>query len=1067
MNTYSRKIKSGAVNKKLEVFDFKENEGDNAADKYNFLTKAAVGKDITTEEIKYVSTLKIDAISVKHVATPLLEDSCRVMLDSDDALIADDQPSESTPELRSGLPESEVSAPAGAEVEVAATSASPRNDKSDSGAEVSVAATSASPRNDKLDSGAEVSVAATSASPSNDKLDSAVLDSFPSPTEPVCSDEVHEMDPHETGSLCERSSASSDVAEDDAVSGENITAEEINCNPSLKIDAIKISHVATTVLEDSSRVVANLNDDIIAADYPPESSPKLRTDLPELEVCAPDGAEFNVATASASPCNDKVNSAMLDLLPSLTEPDEVLEMDSPEDGSMCERSSSSDVAEDDVAGPSSDHFIDEWEMDSEDSTAVVFYPDYVMYRGCHFTDSAISFTSNFIQLVGSTDDGDDQTKKYKWEIEDILNIRSHCFEPAEAPDCFNLAGGLYPRGVTVEMVMLKIHVLTNDTEPTENGECTSGYTREPFDAFILGTELKFAISGSDGLSRLDEIVYLNKDYKALWSSVIDTEDTMLGHNGVSFSKYLPSFDRPFEEVVYPKGEADAVSITKRDFDLLEPGTFLNDTIIDFYIKYLKNKLNPDERHRFHFFNSFFFRKLADPDKSPLDASTGSAGYQRVKKWTRKVSLFEKDFVFIPVNYNYHWSLIVICHLGEVATYDDGDANESNKLPCVLHMDSIRGSHAGLKGLVQSYLREEWIGRQQVASEDISSRFDNLRFLYLELPQQENSFDCGLFLLHYVELFLEQVPQYVNPFQITNSSSFLSVDWFTPNDASVKRVVIQKLICDLLENPYQESSSTIVNDKQCHLSCPTTDVHKGTVVNMSQKDCNSSMLHQSSHDDQNIEISLVPSSSYMQCIDDPNMDLKPSIESESFQGTPYPNFNHTNSFNEYKSPLTAIKEDVEGGEQFVYSQTEPGFQQENDDSALLYSSQEYQTPEPWQAPVVHDHETVNNNIESSPEASVSSEDFIEVVDDIRQLDSEHISKKRRDPPRSPVQDTFSESVQMVDGNGNNDPTSLMDMIPGSSFRFPDMQVTGLNGSENLSGLESDMQHPTKKIRMTEP
>lgn len=47
-----------------------------------------------------------------------------------------------------------------------------------------------------------------------------------------------------------------------------------------------------------------------------------------------------------------------------------------------------------------------------------------------------------------------------------------------------------------------------------------------------------------------------------------------------------SFDRPFEEVVYPKGDADAVSISKRDFDLLQPDTFVNDTIIDFYIKYV-------------------------------------------------------------------------------------------------------------------------------------------------------------------------------------------------------------------------------------------------------------------------------------------------------------------------------------------------------------------------------------------------------------------------------------------------------------------------------------------------
>jgi hypothetical protein len=41
MNTYSRKVKTGVVNKKLEVFDFKETE-ENAVDKYNFLTKGNI-----------------------------------------------------------------------------------------------------------------------------------------------------------------------------------------------------------------------------------------------------------------------------------------------------------------------------------------------------------------------------------------------------------------------------------------------------------------------------------------------------------------------------------------------------------------------------------------------------------------------------------------------------------------------------------------------------------------------------------------------------------------------------------------------------------------------------------------------------------------------------------------------------------------------------------------------------------------------------------------------------------------------------------------------------------------
>lgn len=43
---------------------------------------------------------------------------------------------------------------------------------------------------------------------------------------------------------------------------------------------------------------------------------------------------------------------------------------------------------------------------------------------------------------------------------------------------------------------------------------------------------------------------------------------------------------PFEDVIYPKGDPDAVSISKRDIELLDPDTFINDTIIDFYIKWV-------------------------------------------------------------------------------------------------------------------------------------------------------------------------------------------------------------------------------------------------------------------------------------------------------------------------------------------------------------------------------------------------------------------------------------------------------------------------------------------------
>lgn len=40
----------------------------------------------------------------------------------------------------------------------------------------------------------------------------------------------------------------------------------------------------------------------------------------------------------------------------------------------------------------------------------------------------------------------------------------------------------------------------------------------------------------------------------------------------------------FETLVYPPGDPDSVTITTKDVDILRPMGFLNDTIIDFYVK---------------------------------------------------------------------------------------------------------------------------------------------------------------------------------------------------------------------------------------------------------------------------------------------------------------------------------------------------------------------------------------------------------------------------------------------------------------------------------------------------
>lgn len=78
----------------------------------------------------------------------------------------------------------------------------------------------------------------------------------------------------------------------------------------------------------------------------------------------------------------------------------------------------------------------------------------------------------------------------------------------------------------------------------------------------------------------------------------------------------------------------------------------------------------------------------------------------------------------------HWSLIVICHPGEVVNFNgevsicdisygivfskiyvmmhmhisDKELDNALKVPCILHMDSIKGNHSGLKNLLQRYIR---------------------------------------------------------------------------------------------------------------------------------------------------------------------------------------------------------------------------------------------------------------------------------------------------------------------------------------------------------------------------
>ncbi|KAK9271240.1 hypothetical protein L1049_026830 [Liquidambar formosana] len=359
---------------------------------------------------------------------------------------------------------------------------------------------------------------------------------------------------------------------------------------------------------------------------------------------------------------------------------------------------------------------------------------------------------------------------------------------------------------------------------------------------------------------------------------------------------------------------------------------------------------------------------------------------RVRKWTRKLNLFEKDYIFIPVNFSLHWSLVVICHPGEVANFKDEDKDKALKVPCILHMDSIKGTHTGLKNHVQSYLWEEWKERQNEASEEMSSKFFNLRFVPLELPQQENSFDCGLFLLHYAELFLEEAPLNFNPFKITKFSNFLSVDWFPPAEASLKRALIQRIIYELLENCPREISPAACSEEQQsskfveHNNENETDVEFLSERCSPAKACHGNLL--SCRAGQGIEMTLLAASSVRssEFVNDSSMVLREFFEPGATTGSllegQYPPFDETTSFCQLKGAMPQLEEDTETGEHFAYSPPGRTGSRPMDGITPLgcsvsYSSRGFGAQTSWLAGISMEQE--HEDVDSSPETSICASD----------------------------------------------------------------------------------------------
>ncbi|XP_021789675.1 sentrin-specific protease 7 isoform X4 [Papio anubis] len=261
-------------------------------------------------------------------------------------------------------------------------------------------------------------------------------------------------------------------------------------------------------------------------------------------------------------------------------------------------------------------------------------------------------------------------------------------------------------------------------------------------------------------------------------------------------------------IVYPPPPTKGgLGVTNEDLECLEEGEFLNDVIIDFYLKMAQRR------------------------------------HKRVRTWTRHINIFNKDYIFVPVNESSHWYLAVICFPWlEEAVYEDfpqtvsqqSQAQQSQndnktidndlhttstlslsaedsqntessmsvpkkmcKRPCILILDSLKA--ASVQNTVQNlreYLEVEWEVKLKTHRQFSKT---NMVDLCPKVPKQDNSSDCGVYLLQYVESFFKDpIVNFELPIHLEK--------WFPRHVIKTKREDIRELILKLHLQQQKGSSS---------------------------------------------------------------------------------------------------------------------------------------------------------------------------------------------------------------------------------------------------------------------
>lgn len=270
------------------------------------------------------------------------------------------------------------------------------------------------------------------------------------------------------------------------------------------------------------------------------------------------------------------------------------------------------------------------------------------------------------------------------------------------------------------------------------------------------------------------------------------------------------------KLYYPSREhLCSVEISSDDIRCFQPESLLSSPIMNFYIMYLQGPMSSIIRSRgeYHIFNTYFFSKL-EAIATKKDKITY---FLKLRRWWKGVDIFRTAYILMPVHAETHWSLIIIC----MPTKEDQIG------PIILHLDSLKfHSSRWIFNVVSRFLKEEW----NYLNENISSKECPLRETVwknlprkvekkiVEVPQQQNDYDCGLFVLYYMQRFIQEAPE---RFRKKDYSMF-GKRWFRPEEPSQLRDQIRHLIHSCRETELTKDATASSGEGQPKIGNDGTD-----------------------------------------------------------------------------------------------------------------------------------------------------------------------------------------------------------------------------------------------------